>query len=211
MPRLFDTSRSAPPEAAPGPVAGGGTAARALAVALTGLLVTFLVAERSSGAFGGEARNPGNRFAEGYVGLTDDDGGSALFDLPALVPGDTAENCIAVHYEGTVLPAVVRLGARTEGGLSPDLAMTVDVGDGGGFGTCAGFAPSARIYAGDLADFGRVHPPDRGLEVFRPSRRGEVKTLRLGVRLDRASGADGSEARADFVWVVTPASSTPPP
>lgn len=211
MPRLFDTRHHAPSEDAPEPVPGGGTAARALAVALTGLLVTFLVANRSSGAFGAEARNHGNRVVEGYVGLTDDDGGSALFNLPALVPGDSAENCIAVRYEGTVLPAVVRLGARTDGELSPDLGMAVDVGDGGGFGTCAGFTPSARIYAGDLAGFGRLHPPDRGLEVFRPSRRGEVKTLRLQVRLDRASRANGREAHADFVWVVTPASSMPSP
>lgn len=213
MPRAFD-SKSTSDQLEPtvdGP-SGASTAARGLAVALAALTVTFLVAARSSGAFGAEARNPGNRFVEGYVALTDDDKGQALFDIPALTPDVVEENCIAVRYEGTALPAIVRLGARSGGSLAPFLNMAVDVGDGAGFGTCDGFVPSARLYTGDLADFSRRHPAKDGLEVYRPVERDEVRTLRVQVSLERASGIDENEAQADFLWVVEPAtSSTPPP
>ena len=69
-----------------------------------GILVAFLVAVALVGGLlsAQPLPRPSARWptAAGAVTLSDDDSGSAMFDLAGMAPGDTASRCIRVTYAG---------------------------------------------------------------------------------------------------------------
>jgi hypothetical protein len=94
------------------------------------------------------------------VALTDDDGGSALFSVSGLIPGQSTSRCLVVSYAGN-LPAQVRLygtiGAGT--GLAPYLDLQVTRGSFSGASApdCTGFSPDGPAYLGSGRDPGLVY------------------------------------------------------
>ncbi|MGA1811984.1 hypothetical protein VH571_06310 [Frondihabitans sp. 4ASC-45] len=130
-----------------------GLVAAPAAVLVSGLIV----AQTSYSAFSSTTENTANNWSAGSVELTDDDSGSALFAATDLQPGSTGENCITVSSASS-LDEDIRFyaaNAGTTNGLSDHLELTVTQGDGGGFGSCAGFtalASNASVYTGTLAE-----------------------------------------------------------
>ena len=104
------------------------------------LLAGILVWHGSSAAFTAQTRNVGNNWDTGSVTLTDDDLGTAAFQIANVVPGGTGSKCIVVTSTSSV-PGVVkiylaRLGAQ---GLENNITVSTEIGTGGSFANCTGF------------------------------------------------------------------------
>jgi len=138
---------------------------RLLATAVAILAVLALLATKPTwSAFSGTTSNPGNTTTAGTVTLTDNDSGTAIFNLTNLVPGDTDSGCLQVTYSGT-LPALLRLYHTSTGSLASALDLTITRGtiSSGSFDDCSGFVAdtvnyqglgAGIIYAGTLAALG---------------------------------------------------------
>lgn len=173
---------------------------RLLAAAATVLLVSFLVVNRSGEAFQG-GTDATSQFRSGAVSLSDDDTDRSLFDVPAMAPGQRYENCITVTYAGMQGLAPVELAARATGELAKGMHMTLDVGRGGGFGSCQGFTAERSLYEGGVERFAAAHGPGNGLEAFAPTGPGDGRTFRFGFELS-PDASPGLDAGVDFDWSV---------
>jgi hypothetical protein len=173
---------------------------RLLAAAATVLLISFLVVNRSGDAFqmGTDATG---RFRSGAVSLADDDTDRSLFDVPAMVPGQRYENCITVTYAGMRGQAAVEVAARATGELARGMNITLDVGRGGGFGSCGGFTPERVLFSGGVESFAQEHAPGRGLRAFTPEGPGDSRTFRFAFELS-PDASPGQQAGVDFDWSV---------
>ena len=173
---------------------------RLLAAAATVLLISFLVVNRSGDALqaGTDATS---RFRSGALSLADDDTDRSLFDVPAMVPGQRYENCITVTYTGMQSGAAIEVAARAAGELARGMHLTVDVGRGGGFGSCDGFEAERALYDGGVEAFANDHGPGRGLETFTPAGPGDSRTFRFGFQLS-PDASPGQQAGVDFDWSI---------
>lgn len=88
-------------------------------VALTAALIYGGLA-----AFTASTSNTGNSFASGTLSFTDNDSGSALFNISNLKPGDTMTRSIQVNNTGS-LDANVTVSLATDGVLADALDVTV--------------------------------------------------------------------------------------
>jgi hypothetical protein len=106
------------------------------------LLAGLMVWQGSNAAFSSDTRNVGNSWETGSVALTDDDGGTAMFQVQDLTPGDSGEKCIVVTASSSV-PGVVKtyVADLAADGLEPYIKLTIQEGTGGAFDDCTGFAP----------------------------------------------------------------------
>lgn len=178
----------------------GRSTARALATALALLMISLLVVTRSRDAFDATPADVEASFTTGDVRLTDDDGGTTLFDIPNMVPGRPASDCIAVTYEGDVLPVDVLLDAATEGALAPALLVTIEAGVGGSFQNCGGFEPTESIFEGSLADLATRPRP---LAAFTAEETPSTSTFRFTFDLDPEVPVQGrATATADLAWTA---------
>lgn len=166
------------------------------------LMVGVLVVTGSRAAFVDTTDSPGNSFASGTVELVDDDAGSVMFSASGMAPNNTVTSCIVVTYQGSLTPADVKLyGSVAGSGLAGYLDLTVEVGSGGGFGSCAGFASSATLYSGTLAGFAASHADwGSGLAAWSPATTPSSQTFRFTVTLQDNNAAQGLDASADFTW-----------
>jgi hypothetical protein len=174
------------------------------------LMVSLLVVRASSAAFSAQTDNPSNSWATGAVALSDDDGGgagSAMFDVTGMIPGDTITKCIAVTYAGSADPSPVKLFSTvTDNGLADHLDVTVREGDGGGYGSCAGFSATATIAtAVTLTTFAGYSDYASGIGTWDPTATGQTKTYEFTVTLgaDTPDTAQGADAQAGFTWEIT--------
>ncbi|HEX2085162.1 MAG TPA: SipW-dependent-type signal peptide-containing protein, partial [Solirubrobacteraceae bacterium] len=100
----------------------------ALIVFLIGVIAS-VVGLATWSAFSSTTSNTGNQFQTGSVTLTDNDSGSAMFNMTGLGPNDTASKCITVSYTGTLTSNVRLYGATTAGnGLNAYLDLKVTRG-----------------------------------------------------------------------------------
>ena len=120
-------------------------AARIAAACATPIAVVAagaLVWQGSYAAFTGQTRNSGNDWSTGTVALTDDDQGSARFQVSNMEPGDSDTKCLTVTANASV-PGTVRAYAVNPTITSTDLAdhilVSVDEGTGGSYASCDGF------------------------------------------------------------------------
>jgi hypothetical protein len=129
--------------------------------------------------------------------LSDDDAGTALFALTALVPGETQLRCIRVSNDGPALDGIRLVGSAEGGDLREFLRFSLDAGSGGRFGDCSGFA-GTRLFDGSLAQFVALHHDyDSGLVTSTPTQTGST-TFRLRVTLDDVPAAQGETATVSF-------------
>src|SRR4051794_22663957 len=130
------------------PSARAGKIAAAAATPVAILAASALVWQSSYAAFSGTTRNSGNDWATGAVNLTDDDAGSARFQVASMTPGQTDTKCIKVtantsvngHIRGYAVNPVV-----SAQGLENYVKVKVTSGDGGGFGTCDGYTAARTV------------------------------------------------------------------
>ena len=108
----------------------------ALIVFLVGVIVS-VVGLATWSAYSSTTSNSNNQFQTGSVTLTDNDSGTAMFNMTGARPGDTVSKCITVSYSGTLTSNVRLYGAATGGdGLDAYLDLTVTRG------TFSGATPS---------------------------------------------------------------------
>ena len=166
---------------------------RVLAVTAAFLVVGLLVIAGSRAAFTDLTDNSGSALAAGTVVLTDDDTGSAMFNVSGMVPGQSEVRCILVTYSGTVAdPAAVKLysgGYVDSGNFADFLNVTIEEGTGGLFGDCSSFVFENTIEpAGTLAGFDGTHTSyATGAGVWDPAATPESKAYRFTLELDAAT------------------------
>jgi len=165
------------------------------------LMVGAVVVVSSRSAFSDTTDNASNSWTAGTVVITDDDGGSAMFNATAMAPGDSTTECIAVTYSGSLVPADVSLYGVSGGtGLDAYLDVTIDLGTGGAFGDCTGFAGS-NSYTGTLANFSATHTNfGTGVGGWSPAVNPESRTYRITVTMQDNNAAQGLNGTATFTW-----------
>jgi hypothetical protein len=188
--------------------------------ALVGLLLpAFWVSTATDAAFTAQTLSSGNTWTAGTVALSDDDAGSALFNVSGLIPGQSVSRCITVSYAGT-LPAQVRLygtiGAGT--GLAPYLDLQVMRGSFSGASApdCTGFSSDGSLYLGPDHDGGLVYDdaatafptswassrPDPDGTPSNPWTPGDSHAYRFTFILRGDDAAQGLTASASFVFAA---------
>ena len=172
---------------------------RLSAVATSLLMLTVLIVSSSQAAFSDTTDNTANTFATGSVVITDDDAGSALFGVSGMSPGTPLVGCITVTYSGTLTPADVRLYGTSSGVLADYLDTTIEVGNGGSYGSCAGFVPASTLFSGTLTNFSTAHTNwGTGLAGFTATTNPTSRTLRFTVDVQNVPAAQGQSASAAF-------------
>jgi hypothetical protein len=122
--------------------------ASALVVGVLGSLVALGV----FGLFSATTQNSGNEISAGTIAISDNDAGSAMFNITNAKPGETWTRCIKVLYSGG-LSAVVHLYQLGGGGpLAPYMALKLEQGTqtAATFPSCAGFTPDGTNGTGTL-------------------------------------------------------------
>jgi len=158
-------------------------------------LLGGLAAVGAFSAFSSQTDNPNNEISAGSVTLTDNDAGSALYQLTNMKPGVNTERCIAVTYTGS-LPASVRMyrAAGTLGALAQHANIKVEVGSQAtpSFADCSGFSPSSTLFDGALdaiatgwAGGYQANPADRSWD------NGDRMVYRVTVSIDDTDLAQG--------------------
>ncbi len=175
-----------------------------MAVILSLAVVAVVVLRVSDAAFSATTENTGSQWTAGDVTLADDDSDTAMFALPNMKPGDTAAECIAVTYSGSLDAAVKLYGTLTAGdGLDDDLDVTVRRGTGGSFGDCTGFSSDETVYSGTLAGFVGSHTSfGTGAGTWAPTGGGPDDTVSYQVEatLQDDNAAQGLSATATLTW-----------
>jgi hypothetical protein len=120
--------------------------ATSLAAPVAIVTAAALIWSASNAAFSATTRNSGNNWSTGTVALTDDDGGSARFQITNLIPGQTGTKCIVVTANASV-PGVVRNyylnPISTSALLTEHIMISGSYGTGGSFGSCAGYTQTS--------------------------------------------------------------------
>jgi signal peptidase I len=178
---------------------------------VAGLCLTLAVAWQGSAAsFTATTENSPDAWAAGVVTLSDDDGGStpatgtALFGATGLALGGPAASwCVTVTYTGSA-PAPVKLYATNLAGtgLGTYLNLTVEIGSGGGYASCAGFTPGATLFNGTLAGYVGAHGgyPSGLAASWTPTTFGDAKVFRVTYSLQNDPAAVALTASANLVW-----------
>ncbi|MCC6438811.1 MAG: hypothetical protein IT196_27560 [Acidimicrobiales bacterium] len=175
-------------------------AARAFAAAISSLVIATLVVTQSAEALDPKGTVTGNAVEAGTVSLSDDDAGRSLLELTDMAPSRPVERCIAVRYDGSVVPADVSLAATSSGTLAPYLQVVVELGGGAAFGDCARFVPRGTVFSGTVADLVAAGP----LPVAVARNSGDALGFRFRFELVDDGRAMGQAAAVDLVWEAVP-------
>ena len=168
-------------------------------------LSAVLIQQSTTAAFSGATSNGPNSFGAGTVALTDDDGGSVMFNATDMTPTDVEQRCIEVEYTGSSfdLTPVRFYSAVTDSGLGAHLDVVVEEGTGGDFADCTGFTASSTIFSGTLAGLSTAHPDyANGATAFTPASGSVARVYRITATLgaDTPNSAQGSGAGATLTW-----------
>ncbi len=176
-----------------------------IGAAVIAVLAAFLMAfQATNAAFSAQTTNAPNAFGAGSVALSDNDAGSAMFNVSNMAPGDSSTGCIEVTYSGSLNPEVRLFGTATAGdGLEAFLDLTVVRGTG----TCAAFGTSTAVWTngtdGDLGVFiGSATNYTSGQDNWQPTGGGPDDTVpyQFTVALQDNNAAQGKTVTATFTW-----------
>lgn len=123
-------------------------------------LVGAAVGMGTFSAFSSTTSNSGNTFAAGTVHLTDNDSGSAMYNVSAGAPGTAVVKCIKLTYSGTLAANVKLYTTSSLGAVANEIDLTVEKGTSSGsptFPDCGTFNSEATVYNGTLAGFASAH------------------------------------------------------
>jgi len=178
--------------------------ARVLWTLLTVTAVAAVVGFASWSAFSSTTQTGGNEFDAGTVHLSDNDGGSFLYDVENRKPTDSVEKCIKVSYGGT-LDATVRLYMPTavSAALGDYATLKVEAGSSAGsptFPDCGTFTTASTLYSGKLSTFASAHTDWASGKEFTPTAggtkwaTGDTVVYRVTVTLDDDNAANKGAA-----------------
>lgn len=178
-----------------------------LAALMAALLVASVVGRVSSAAFTSKTDTQSSGWQSGFVQVTDDDAGAAMFSTAsntgALDGGSVTQRCIVVTYSGTINNGSVEVHSYVtgvSGALAANMDLVVEEGTGGSNGSCTGFTPSASLFSGTLANYGTAASNfASGLSTWSPST-GDTKSYRFTTTVRNTPAAQGSTAAATFMW-----------
>ena len=188
-----------------------------LATVVAGLIASgVLVWHASYSAFSATTANPTNNWAAGSVALTDDDSGSALFNVTNMKPGSTGTKCIVVASNGSLASTVKMYTTASSFAQTKTLAdnMTLTVTQGtstSSGGTCTGFSPDAggsNTTTGSLTSFSSSYTNfSNGFGTWAPAAGvGVTKTYQITYTLNSAGSQaltdamQGGTAQIGFTW-----------
>lgn len=170
-----------------------------------------LVFQSSNAAFTGTTRNSGNAWSTGQVALTDDDSGSARFQVGDMTPGATETKCIKVSTNTTV-PGTVR-GYAVNPVTSPQhledhVFVTVRYGTGGSFSSCNGFvAAGTDVPNVSLTQLMTFNSYDSALGGWDVAPGAQSRTYEITWRFDttgmtqaQVDSLQGARTGLDFQW-----------
>jgi hypothetical protein len=80
------------------------------------------------GLFSATTQNAGNEISTGTVAISDNDAGSALYNVTGAKPGDTVSKCIRTTYTGTLPSDVHIYSTSTPGPLAQYVNLTITKG-----------------------------------------------------------------------------------
>ncbi|MCP3422241.1 hypothetical protein [Nocardioides pinisoli] len=148
-----------------------------------------LIYTSSYAAFTGQTRNSGNQWSTGSVNLTDDDNGTARFQVKDMLPGATDAKCIKVTANATV-PSTVK-GYAVNPVASPQkledrIKVTIESGAGGSFANCDGFVAAGPAHVTDvpLSGIAQVNSFEAGFGGWSVDPGVRERTYRLSYRFD---------------------------
>jgi predicted ribosomally synthesized peptide with SipW-like signal peptide len=143
------------------------------------LLLTFLIIAAMASvatigtfsAFSSSVTNSGNSFAAGTVYISDNDAGSAMYNVSNKKPNDSISSCIKLTYTGTLAATVKLYTTSTIGALGPYVTLTIDKGTQASpsFPSCSGFVADSGgpLYSGSLSNFASTYSSfSNGLSAF---------------------------------------------
>lgn len=135
-------------------------------------------------------------------GLTNDAGGTPLFDESELRPDSTAVRCITITESDQQAPvAPVSMVARdVTGDLAAYLQLTISVGAGGTPGDCSAFAGTT-IFAGSLAALALQGDLQTGW-LAGP---GDHRTFEVTATINDVNGAQNKATTATLAWTASTA------
>ena len=183
----------------------------AAATPLAVVAAAALIFQSSNAAFTGSTRNSGNNWSTGAVALTDDDAGSARFQVDNMTPGDTDSRCIKVTANSSV-PGTVKGYAvnpvLSVHGLENYIKIKIEAGAGGGFGSCDGFSSEQTIVNGaTLAQFAAIDDFDSAVGGWDVAAGTHSRTYRLtwtfdttGLTQNQVDQLQGDKAGIDMQW-----------
>jgi Camelysin metallo-endopeptidase len=172
---------------------------------LLGALAVGLIAFGSGGtysAFSNTTANAGNAFAAGTVYLTDNDTGSAMFNVTGMRPTDAARtSCITVTYAGSLNADVEVYGTVSATGVEQYVNLKIETGSTTtGFGNCTGFTPTSTLYNDTLANLPSSWASGIADTSANPWTTGHAQAYRFTVSLQNNAAAQGKTATATFTW-----------
>lgn len=132
-----------------------------LSLLLIGVLAS-LVGLGIYGQFSSTTSNPDNEFSTGSVVISDNDAGSAMYNVTGASPGQSVTSCIRVTYTGSLAADVHLYTTSTIGALGPYVDVTIQPGtapETTPFPQCTGFSPDAGgpLFSGTLQSFAASH------------------------------------------------------
>jgi hypothetical protein len=164
------------------------------------------------GAFNATTTNSGNELSTGTVVLSDNDNGSAMYNVVNAKPGDSVTKCTKVTYNGNIPSNVHLYTPETPGSVAQYVNLTITPGTqtSSTFPDCTGFTPAAggAIYTGTLQNFaGTSNSFASGLNTNPASKTqwdaNDAVVYRFVVTLD-SNAPDAAEAQQtgahSYVW-----------
>lgn len=176
-------------------------------------LVGAAVGMGTFSAFSSTTSNSGNTFAAGTVHLTDNDSGSAMYNVSAGAPGTAVVKCIKLTYGGTLAANVKLYTTSSLGAVANEIDLTVEKGTSSGsptFPDCGTFNSEATVYNGTLAGFASTHGSyANGASAYPSSQtqwnENDTLVYRFALTLQDDNGANGgatplSTGAHGFTW-----------
>ena len=185
--------------------------AAAAATPVAVLVAAGIVWQSSYAAFSGQTRNSGNDWATGTVNITDDDAGSARFQVANMAPGDTDTKCIKVtanaSTDGLVKGYVVN-PVKSSTGLEDHVVITMKSGTGGSFASCNGFVEESTVIPGaTLTQLAAYNSWDSGVGGWPVSAGAQTRTYQVtwtfdttGMTQSEVDKLQGSHTGIDLQW-----------
>jgi predicted ribosomally synthesized peptide with SipW-like signal peptide len=179
---------------------------------LTLLLVGVVGATAGLGtfsAFSSTTDNTGNNFTAGSVTLSDNDAGSALYNVTNAKPGDSNVSCILLTYSGSLDSDVKLYTTSSVNAFASNVDLTIEKGTGSGaFPACTGFSAQSTIYSGTLANFASTkNSYANGIAAYPGAATkwstGDTLVYRFTVTLNSAvanSAQGGTTGSHSFTW-----------
>lgn len=145
-----------------------------------------------------------SNWTAGTVALTNDHSGSAVFDVKALKPGATGNNCILVTSAGTLASAVKIYATKPETTNALSGSITLAITEGAPKSDCAKFAAGATLFNGKLLDFGTAATDySKGLGTWAPAGTApETRAYQFVYTMatDAPNTVQGGTAGVTFTW-----------